>query len=239
MTASALRAAYVLHQRPYRNTSLLVEAMTAEHGRVGLVARGVRGRKGTAAALLQPFRPLLMSWQGRGELKTLTAVEAAAPARVPGGRSLFAAYYCNELVLRLCQRGGAEPAAFAAYARALDGLVADAAPERALRVFELDLLEALGYAPPIDLIAATGEPVAADAEYDFITETGPLPAQGPRPVPSAVRVRGSDLLAMARREIDDPAVQRSARAILQAAIEPLLGNRPLRTRQVYRRLFSG
>lgn len=239
MSGTRLTAAYVLHQQPYRNTSLLVEAVTADAGRVGLVARGVRSRSNPSAALLQPFHPLLLAWQGRGELKTLSRVEEAGPAQVPEGRALFAAYYCNELLLRLCQRESPEQAAFAAYAQVLGELAAGGRTEPALRSFELDLLDALGYAPPIAVAADSGEPVTAAAEYDFLGERGPVAATpGARPVPASVRVSGHQLLALAARELDDPAVLRSARAILRLALEPLLGNRPLKTRQVYRSLFG-
>ena len=76
-----LELGFVLHQRPYRNTSQLLECMTAVHGRVGLIARGSRratARIRSQRALLQPFVPLRISWLQRGDLGRLTHVESAS-----------------------------------------------------------------------------------------------------------------------------------------------------------------
>ena len=74
-----LQPAWVLHARAYRESSLLVEAHIRDHGRIGLVARGARGSRSRWKGLLQPFRPLLLSWRQRGELGTLTDAEQIAP----------------------------------------------------------------------------------------------------------------------------------------------------------------
>src|SRR5690625_3916350 len=80
-----LHPAYVLHTRPYRDTSMLVDLFTPEHGRVALVAKGVRTGKSRRRALLNPFTALLVSFQGRGGLKLLTAVEAQGPGLILQG----------------------------------------------------------------------------------------------------------------------------------------------------------
>src|SRR5690606_36012427 len=100
-----LEHGFVLHQRPYRNTSQLVEALTAKHGRVGLVARGSRAKSHARRALLQPFVPLRLSWTRRGELANLTHVEADGHPAPLASQRLLADYYVNELLLRLLARG--------------------------------------------------------------------------------------------------------------------------------------
>ncbi|MDX1608659.1 MAG: DNA repair protein RecO [Halofilum sp. (in: g-proteobacteria)] len=240
MTAArgSLARGYVLHQRPYRNTSMLLEAFTADAGRVGLVARGARRQGSRTRALLEPFQPLLLSWSGRGELHTLTGVESAGWRAPPAGRALLAGFYCSELVLRLLGRDDPNPEAFAAYDAAVTGLAdAGAASEPLLRRFELGLLVALGYAPPLTVDTASGDPVQADVDYDYLPEQGPAAAGAVR-AEGIVRVPGAHLLALAEARLDDPAVLQSARRVLRAALQPHLGSRPLHSRELYRSMYG-
>ncbi|HEX5121787.1 MAG TPA: DNA repair protein RecO, partial [Rhodanobacteraceae bacterium] len=139
--------AFILHTRPWRETSLLIEAFTREHGRVGLVARGVRGAKSRfARASLQPLQPLLLGWSARGELGTLTSAEQTGSPWHLSGDALFAGMYVNELVLRLSSRNDAHPLAFAAYTECLARLADADDIAWTLRRFERDLLADLGYA---------------------------------------------------------------------------------------------
>ena len=101
--------AFVLHTRRYRENSLLVEALTREHGRVGLVARVGSGRRRPAKEALQAFRPLLVLWQGRGELQSLTHWEATDSWPPLHGERLLSGLYLNELVIRLTGRGEGDP----------------------------------------------------------------------------------------------------------------------------------
>ena len=232
-----LGRAYVLHTRPWRNTSLLVEALTRDAGRMGFVARGVRRRGSRTRALLEPFQPLLLDWSGRGELRTLTSIEAERWRAPPAGRSLLAGFYCSELVLRLLGREDPNPELFDAYDAAIAALAADEPREPALRRFEGALLEALGFAPPLSLDASTGEPVSADLEYDFLAEHGPVVARGPAGS-EAVRLPGAHLLAIAGRDFADRAVLRSARRVFAVSLAPHLGRRPLRSRELYRSMYG-
>src|SRR3712207_1001458 len=100
-----LERAFVLHQRPYRDSSQLLECMTERHGRVGLVARGSRRPRSRQRALLQPFVPLNVSWIRRGELGRLTKVEPAGPTLMLEGQHLLAGFYASELLLKLTARG--------------------------------------------------------------------------------------------------------------------------------------
>ncbi len=77
MQTVQLQPAYVLHARPFRESSQLLELLTRDLGRVGAVARGARGAKSRWRGILQPFRPLLVSFRRRSDLATLTAADAA------------------------------------------------------------------------------------------------------------------------------------------------------------------
>ena len=115
-----LARAYVLHHRPYRDTSRIVELFSREHGRLTLFARGARGPKSRTASLLQPFVPLLVSWRGHGDAAQLTGAELVAggsPGLPPA--VLMSGFYLNELLLRLTTRDDAHPELFDAYDEAL------------------------------------------------------------------------------------------------------------------------
>ena len=141
----SLDPAYVLHGRPYRESSLLLEAMSREHGRVGLVARGARGAKSRWKNILQPFRPLLLSWTQRGELGTLTGADQVASPPPLTGEMLFCGLYANELMIRFLQRSDPHPGLFDHYQRLLAQLTAGEGMQQLLRIFEKDLLESAGF----------------------------------------------------------------------------------------------
>ena len=109
-----LQSAYLLHQRPYSDSSRIVELLTREHGRVTLFARGVRGggdRSGWRAAL-QPFNRLLIGWSGSGDGGRLSGAElVGVPARLPPGRLLFG-FYLDELLLKMLAREDPHPELF-------------------------------------------------------------------------------------------------------------------------------
>lgn len=142
-----LQAAYILHHRPLRETSVIADLLTPDHGRVSVVARGARSPKSKTRVLLQPFRPLLVSWVGRGELKTLSGIEEQGLAFALSGLSMGCAYYVNELMLRLAPPFTPLHEAFALYSRTLAVLPGNETPEPLLRQFELELLDSLGLLP--------------------------------------------------------------------------------------------
>src|SRR5688500_5203013 len=155
---------YVLHSYPYRETSLILQAWTEKHGRLGLVAKGARRPKSAARAILVPFQPLEMDWFGKGELKTLKTAEPSVPATPLAGQALMSAFYMNELLLKLTTRDDPHEGLFEAYDQAISGLREfsrrrpgdgpqregtrgpSPALEPILRRFELRLLQELGYA---------------------------------------------------------------------------------------------
>ncbi|MCC5857428.1 MAG: DNA repair protein RecO [Ectothiorhodospiraceae bacterium] len=231
-----LLAAWVLHRRAYRDTSLIVELFTADQGRVGLVARGARGSRSRWRGLLEPFQPVVAEWRGRGELQTLVQAEPAGPALRLPGRRLASGFYVNELMLRLVRRGDPAPELFAAYSQALRGLSEEARQEGAvLRVFERDLLRELGYALELRHTAG-GDAVSPKAHYRYDADAGPVPVAGPGPR----TVSGAALLALADgyRAGPDRLLLDEARSLMQAVLAPHLGQRPLQSRQLYRNLLK-
>lgn len=229
-----LQPAYILHSRPYRDSSLILETFTAEHGRISLIAKGARRRAkgGSSAALLQAFTPLLLSFSGRSEMKTLTQVESAGAPMALRAQQLYSAMYVNELLMRLLHRHDPHPRLFAAYGKTLQDLVAAPAFEPVLRCFELGLLDELGYGFSLEYEGLSGEPIDAQHWYRFHPDHG-LVEVAPGADPSQPAFKGGDLLAMARGEFAGEA-RLAARRLLRLALALYLGDTPLKSRELFR-----
>ena len=212
--------AFVLHARPYRETSLLIEAFSRDHGRVGLVARGVRReRSRLPRGVLQPLQPLLLSWVARGELGTLTGAEAASAPFTLAGDALLAAMYLNEFVLRLGMRSDAHIRAFAAYAQCLARLAEDADMAWTLRRFERDFLADIGYALALTHTVA-GAAIEAAVDYCYDPDSG---ASEWRDGTGWPRLSGAALLALERDERPTGDQLAQLRRLVRAIVRHLLG----------------
>jgi DNA repair protein RecO (recombination protein O) len=221
-----LAAGYVLRAQPYRDSSQLIEAWTLDHGRVGLVARGSRSPKSRTRALLQPFQPLLLSWNEQGDLGTLTGAEAQEPPVPLAGETVFSGWYLNELLLKLLPRHDPHPELFEAYRRALARLPLALQP--ALREFEKCLLAELGYGLELP------DDIDPKRRYRYDPELGPVPAFGNEPASHA----GDSLIALRDGALATEGQLRDARRLLRAALRPLLGNTELESARLLRRLRS-
>lgn len=221
--------AYVLHARPYRETSLLLECLTRDFGRLGMVARGVRGERARGRrALLEPFQRLHLSYMQRGELATLGTVEVVgAPCLLTADCSL-AGLYLNELVVRLTPRQDAQPRLFDLYAQTLMQLAGDDSVAWTLRRFERDLLAIIGYALPLQTAADGASPLAADGWYVFDPERGATPATAA----TANAVSGRALIALAGDALPEPSDLRALRQMMRDVIRFHLGGGELRSWRV-------
>ncbi|MCB1823121.1 MAG: DNA repair protein RecO [Candidatus Competibacteraceae bacterium] len=226
-----LQPAFILHRRPYRDTSLLLDAFSHDHGRLGLVARGAASARSRLKSVLQPFVPLLLSWSGTGDLAALTAAEETGrPAPLPPGQVL-AGLYVNELLVRLLPRWDSLPGLFAAYRVLLAELTTAADAEPSLRRFEKCLLEELGYGLSLEREAASGMPIIAERRYCYVLDRGPLADDPGAP---GVSISGRGLLALRDGILADPAVLREVKRLTRAALAAQLRGRALKTRELYR-----
>jgi len=227
-----LEPAYILHHRPYRDTSRIVDFLTRDHGRITLFARAVRGVSTRFGAALQPFAALLISWSSSGDGGTLTGVETGAALQALPAARLMSGFYINELCLRLLGREDPQPELFEYYAQAVASLVSSESEAAALRLFEKRLLEALGmgvdYAHQV-----SGARVEPDAYYHVPAGRGVL-AQVRAPGPDCYR--GRHLLALAGETLEDAQALAAARRLLQEALEHALEGRELASRGVARAL---
>lgn len=229
-----LCGAFILHTRKYRDTSLLADLLTETEGRLDVVIRGARGKKPRFAGRLQPFVPLLVSWFGRGELKTVKAIDFPDGHIDLTGNNLMMGLYVNELLYRLLGKFDPVPAIYTSYYRLLKVLEYSDSPAAELRRFEIGLLTELGYGITFDIEAATGQPIEGERFYRYVTEEGfyPLPADTYRERPSGA-FEGAHLLSISRGEFEEPAVEQTARQIIRLSLKTLLGERPLKSREMF------
>lgn len=224
--------AFVLHRRPYRNTSLLLDLLSPDHGRLALVARGVRGPRSRLAALLQPFVPLRVSWSGKSDLLRLhTAEEDGPPTPLPSAR-LLSGLYLNELLLKLLPRADAHPGLFAVYAHTLQALAVADDEEAVLRLFEKQLLDELGYG--LSLIrSADGAPIRPELTYRYVLEQGPVLATISE---AGIPISGAALLALHCSMPIIPEHRQAIKRLMRAVITHLLHGRSLQSRELLRSL---
>jgi DNA repair protein RecO (recombination protein O) len=214
---------YLLHSRPYRETSRLTDLFTAESGRIAGIWRGGRRSRQTAPQL---FQPLLVDAQGSGELRSLRQIEPAGPVLMLSGVALFSGFYLNELLNRLLPRDEAQTALFVSYAQVLGELAEGAAIESTLRYFEQELLQVLGYG--IDYAHAVDAAIDAALHYDF------HPERGFTRVPEGrLTYPGSALLALAAGERNTQEALILLKRIHRQALARLLGSRPLKSRELF------
>jgi DNA repair protein RecO (recombination protein O) len=225
-----LEPAYILHSRAYQETSQILEVFTAGYGRLGLIARGARRPKSSFRGVLNPFQPLHLSWSGKGELQTLRDVDLAGVASDLQGDPLLAAFYVNELLIKLLQRGDPHPELFGHYS-SLIGAIAEGEPlEQILRCFELQLLQEIGYALNLERDVLNHEPLEPELNYLFRVEDGAVLAGN---VASDVTLySGATLLAIGRMQFDDANQLREAKRLLRSVLNFHLGNKALQTRRV-------
>lgn len=233
--------AYILHTRPYRDTSLLIDFFTPEMGRVGAVARGVRQSKGTKRALLNPFTRLLVSLQGKSSLKLMTAIEAEGPVCHLSGAQLYSGFYLNELLVRLLPEMDAHPQLFYTYQTCLHNLQAAVELEPLLRNFEFTLLQELGYAVDFFSDSLTGADIVSDGHYGFDSQMGffRIEQTSNTPLSSSVPIFfGKDILNTGERDFSLPETRQAAKRLSRLMLQPLLGSRPLQSRELFASLRS-
>jgi|TARA_E500000178_G_scaffold6094_1_gene6189 DNA repair protein RecO (recombination protein O) len=228
MPAAQMEPALILHVRPYRETSAIVQMFTQGQGRLAGVLRGYRSKK-QGQRNIQPFSVGTVSWVGRSELVTIQKFESHHFVALQG-EALYAGFYVLELLTRLLRERQQEPQLFHAAMQVLEALEEGDALQPALRLFELELLDQLGYG--IDFSTA-GEPLQANAFYRFEPQVGFHRVSADEE--SARALSGRLLQAIASRDFNDTATLDAAKALMRAAIEPLLGDKPLTSRKMFQR----
>lgn len=225
-------SAFVLHTYPFQDTSVIVEAFTRQHGRIGLIAKGAKRPKSALRAALLAFQPLALSWSGRSELRTLTRAEWIGSQQTLAGLAMMCGYYLNELLMKLVHRDDPHEALFDDYAHALASLSGGEPPQAVLRRFEIALLREIGYALQLEHDAERGAPLVAENRYAYYPERGPLPVEAGHAAAGALELRGKTLLDMARGDFSDPATAVESKTLMRWLIGHHLDQKTLNTRQL-------
>ena len=212
-----LEPAFILHRRPYRETSALLDVFSQEYGRVSLLAKGIRKKNNRLAGMLQPFVPLFITWAGNGELAILQEADIRGELPFIVGNSLIAGLYLNELLINLLQKGDANPVLFALYENTLLGLQADSLDEKIIRSFEKKLLDELGYGlfpRSEDAILNAWQP---DAFYRFLPTIGWVKNDSDQ-MNHSLSYASETLSAIAKEQWDDVIILQHAKRLMRQVL---------------------
>jgi DNA repair protein RecO (recombination protein O) len=225
----AAQPGFVLHSYPYKETSLIIDVLSRDYGRVALIAKGAKRPHSRLRGVLQTFQPLSVGWSGKSEVRTLTAAEWVGGLPPLEKSGLLCGFYLNELLVKLLARDDAHPALFDHYVSALNQLAHHEPAPIVLRKFELALLKETGVAGNFGICAATRQPVEPDLLYVVEPERGPRPA---RASDNSPQVSGRTLLAMEREDYSDPSAQSQSKMLMRYLLAHHLNGAPLNTRQI-------
>ena len=225
--------AFVLHSQNYRETSLILDLLTLEMGRFSVVAKGARSSKANFRGRLQPFTPILLGAVGHKELRTMTSVDFSEASYDLKGKNLLFGLYVNELLYRLLGRFEPLDALFAEYRHLLDGLAGSERGIEQVRIFELRLLEELGYGINFEFDAGSGSRVENDSYYNYVIHEGFYRS----PMADSDLFQGRELLSIANRELS-MIDQNRLRNLTRQSLAVLLGDKPLKSRALFKGLVT-
>ena len=227
--------AWLLHHRPFRDSSQILDILSRDHGRLAVIAKGSRGAKSKLRGILRPFLPLQLSWVIRSDLGTLTGAELDGAPLSLTGDALLSCYYVNELILKLLHRHDAQPEIFVAYGKTIERLAGSREVAQHLRQFEIELLRLLGYALNLDHDTESREPLRPQQQYEYRAEKGPVPISGgERDGPMVFT--GAELDAIQKQQFADRAVLKNAGTLLRSVIAYHLDGKELKSRKVLREM---
>jgi len=220
---------FVLHSYPYKETSLIVDVFSRDHGRIALVAKGAKRPHSQLRGVLQTFQPLSVGWSGKSEVRTLTAAEWVGGLLPLEKSALLCGFYLNELLVKLLARDDPHPALFNHYVSALNHLAHDEPPAIVLRKFERALLRESGVAGDWTRCTTSGAQVLADQLYVVDPESGPRPA---RVADTWPKVLGKTLQDMDNEDYADAVTQTQSKFLMRFLLAHHLNGATLNTRQI-------
>lgn len=238
-----LQPAFILQHRHYRETSLILDLLTRDHGIVGVIAKGVRKSKSKTVGILQPFKPLTVSYCGRTDLKNLTQVELQLDRIDLSGLALYCGFYVNELVSQFLLKHDPHPEVYADYLACLIQLSLASTPtshptqftpllqlEAALRLFELNLMQNIGLALLTQHDADTEAAINPDAQYYFHAELGVVER-------SDGSISGKTIQAMNNKCFQDVQTLTEAKKVMRSVINFHLQGKPLKSRDILSKIY--
>ena len=231
-----LQPAFVLHQRPYRNTSVIVDVFSRDYGRLSLIAKGVKQKKSALKSILQNFQLLNLSWVRRSDLGVLTAAEFQNPSIEISHDKIYPALYLNELIIRLLQPHDSMPELFDAYSDTLRALNDNISTQIILRLFEKQMLHSLGYEIHLSHEAENHNVIEAHKYYSYIPEHGFVETHVDEHVKQKrnIHFKGEHLIAFDINQIEESETLKTAHRLTHINLKKLLGDKPLKSRELYK-----
>jgi DNA repair protein RecO (recombination protein O) len=223
--------AFILHRRPYGETSQLVDLFCEDVGKVSLVFKGGRSSTRMKRGMAQPFTLLQVSYFGRSNLKTVKSIEAKSQVVPLVGNRLFLAMYVNELLYRLLQAETACDGLFECYQQTLLAIAREQDAQISLRNFELTLIETLGYGINFEQDVYSGELIEAGFEYQYQQQSGFFAKQAIHKKHEVYK--GAEIIALAQRDFSSTDVLKAAKRFCRQALAHLLGGKPLHSRTLF------
>ena len=225
----AQQPGFVLHSYSYKETSLIVDVFSRDHGRIALVAKGAKRPHSKLRGVLQTFQPLSIGWSGKSEVRTLIAAEWVGGLLPLEKAALLCGFYLNELLVKLLARDDPHPALFDHYVATLNQLAHNEPAPIVLRKFERALLKETGVASDFTICTSTRQAIEMDQVYVVDPERGPRLAL---PADAWPRVSGKTLLDMEREDYTDSTTQTQSKFLMRFLLAHHLGGTPLNTRQI-------
>ncbi len=226
--------AFVLHSYPFRETSLIIDVFSRAHGRLPIVARGARRPRSALRGVLMNFQPLMLSWFGKGEVRTLHGAEWQGGQPYLQGTALMCGFYLNELLLNLLARDDPHEQLFEYYRATLYRLANEVDHAATLRCFERHLLQELGYGLVLDREVASAKPIQPELCYRYTVDRGALADDGDDK--TGLPVSGKSLLDMSRDEYSDPVTAQQSKQLMRMLLNHHLGGKQLHTRELIKEL---
>lgn len=229
------QSAYILHQRPFRDNSLILDLFTKDYGRLTVVSRGGAAPKSKLKSILRPFQLLFLSWSGKGEMPLLTAAEVASlSGPVLAGDALLSAFYVNELLVKLLHKHDVHDDVFLLYQQVLDCLSGSNQIEICLRLFEKKLLQLLGFEINLTEDADSGESISMEKQYIYFLEHGPVELSSNNQSGNQMVIDGSSLLAFSQDDLSSAHVRKQIKILTRYVLGYYLGGKPLKSRELFR-----
>lgn len=227
LTRVSDQAAYLLHRRDWQNTSLILDLLTSDFGRVSVLAKGAKNSR--CKALYQPFIRLSVSWTGRQQLKNL--IEADGVSLPVCEKSYLSLFYINELVSNFVSYQEPNRELFSLYERLLRKIEIH---EADLREFEKEFMRILGYLPDITIDARTRETIDAARSYQFIANEGFVGCG----INASNAIAGALVIAWNEQRYESRAVVQMSKIVMRCVIDFNLQGKQLKSREIYRRMGS-
>ena len=221
--------AYLLHRRDWKNTSIILDLLTQDFGRISVLAKA--GRSSRSKSLYQPFCRLSLSWSGRSDLKTLTGIDGT---EIRVSEHLYLPLlYINELICAYLPGHEAMPELFYLYDKLLERADQHFG-ESQLREFERSAMTLLGYMPDTTIESESGKSIDPEKYYRF------LPADGFVSVGSneTNAIVGKTIMDWNQRRYDKKPVLLLAKIVMRSIIDFNLHGKRLKSRDIYQQIKS-